>query len=302
MADNWLVPLSIGACALFAVAILWKLPQWQVRRVQDLAPKEHFDRVNEARKTLATILGGLAFLVGGFFTWQNLKVAQENLKVSQEGQITDRFSKAIQQPGAVDAKSGQKELEVRLGGIYALERIADESERDYWPIIEVLCTYVRVNAPAPNEGEHGLSEQQKPKEAAQNGQASASDIHPAADIQAILTVLSRRKRRYERPDDQVLDLSHTDLRGADLSELHLEKADLSGACVKKTRNRRAVRKMEVDPPEPPCRRRLQTAISCCGPMTMVVNVMVKRRDSPITSSKDGRDECKRSADEASKGS
>jgi hypothetical protein len=59
--------------------------------------------------------------------------------------------------------------------------------------------------------------------------------------------------------------------------------------------------MEVDPPEPPCRRRLQTAISCCGPMTMVVNVMVKRRDSLITSSKDGRDECKRSADEASKG-
>ena len=57
--------------------------------------------------------------------------------------------------------------------------------------------------------------------------------------------------------------------------------------------------MEVDPPEPPCRRRLQTAISCCGPMTMVVNVMVKRRDRLITSSKDGRDECKRTADEAS---
>ena len=36
-------------------------------------------------------------------------------------------------------------------------------------------------------------------------------------------------------------------------------------------------------------------------MTMVVNVMVKRRDGLITSSKDGRDECKRSADEASKG-
>jgi hypothetical protein len=32
-----------------------------------------------------------------------------------------------------------------------------------------------------------------------------------------------------------------------------------------------------------------------------VNVMVKRRDGLITSSKDGRDECKRSADEASKG-
>jgi hypothetical protein len=48
-------------------------------------------------------------------------------------------------------------------------------------------------------------------------------------------------------------------------------------CVKKTRNRRAVRKMKEGPSEPPCRRRLQTAISCFGPKTAVVNVMVKRR-------------------------
>ena len=51
-----------------------------------------------------------------------------------------------------------------------------------------------------------------------------------------------------------------------------------GDCVKKTRNRHAVRKMKVGPSEPPCRRRLQTAISCFGPKTAVVNVMVKRRD------------------------
>jgi hypothetical protein len=53
--------------------------------------------------------------------------------------------------------------------------------------------------------------------------------------------------------------------------------EAGGACVKKTSNRHAVRKMKVGPSEPPCRRRLQTAISCCGPKTAVVNVMVKRR-------------------------
>jgi hypothetical protein len=36
--------------------------------------------------------------------------------------------------------------------------------------------------------------------------------------------------------------------------------------------------MKVGPSEPPCRRRLQTAISCFGPKTVVVNVMVKRRE------------------------
>jgi len=38
-----------------------------------------------------------------------------------------------------------------------------------------------------------------------------------------------------------------------------------GDCVKKTRKRHAVRKMKVGPSEPPCRRRLQTALSCFGP-------------------------------------
>ena len=53
---------------------------------------------------------------------------------------------------------------------------------------------------------------------------------------------------------------------------------IASGCVKKTGNRHAVREMEVDPPEPSCRGRFQTAISCYGPMAAVVNVMVKRRD------------------------
>ena len=48
-------------------------------------------------------------------------------------------------------------------------------------------------------------------------------------------------------------------------------------CVKKERKLHAVGEMEVGPPEPLCKRRLQTAISCSGRKTAVVNVMVKRR-------------------------
>ena len=58
--------------------------------------------------------------------------------------------------------------------------------------------------------------------------------------------------------------------------------------------------MRVDPSKPPCRGRFQTAISCYGPMAAVVNVMVKRRGILITSCVDERDECKRTADDASK--
>jgi MoxR-like ATPase len=40
--------------------------------------------------------------------------------------------------------------------------------------------------------------------------------------------------------------------------------DRCGGCVRKTRKRHAVGKMKVGPSEPPCRRRLQTALSCFG--------------------------------------
>ena len=171
------MPLGFAATALLALFVLWKVPQWQVRRVRHLDAKERFDRVNEARKTLATILGGAAFLVRGFFTWQIIKVAQTSLEVSREGQITDRFSKAIEQLGAVD-KDGNKRIVVRLGGIYALEGIANESAELHSPIMEVLCAYVRVNAP------------RNLVKSTQANQTAATQAYPAADIQAGKPTLS----------------------------------------------------------------------------------------------------------------
>ncbi len=237
----WSLPLGLAAVVVL-VLILWKVPHWQVGRVKRLSSKERFDRVNEARKTLATILGGVLLLVGFFGTWQNIKVAQkaasiaqesastsqEALRVSQEGQITDRFTKAIEQLGATDA-SGKPKLEVRLGGIYALERIANDSERDHWPIMEVLCTYVRENA---RKQESPTGKERKAKEPTEDNHASASTPHPRADIQAILTVLGRRNRTYETKEER-LDLHETDLRGGllqrDFSGTDLYQADLSGA-------------------------------------------------------------------------
>jgi len=76
-APSWLLPLGLAVIALLAIFILWKLPQWQVAQVRSLEPKERFDRVNEARKTLATILGGIVLLAGFFGTWRNLQLTQK---------------------------------------------------------------------------------------------------------------------------------------------------------------------------------------------------------------------------------
>jgi len=53
--------LLIGVGVVLA---LWLLPKWQVARSQGLSAENRFDRENEARKTLAQIIGGVFVLAG----------------------------------------------------------------------------------------------------------------------------------------------------------------------------------------------------------------------------------------------
>lgn len=204
------------------VLLLWKIPVWQVERSNGLSDETRFDRENEARKTLAQVLGGV-FLLAGLYS------SVQTLNLSREGQITDRFTKAIEQLGAQDEK-GKSKIVVRLGGVYALERIARESRNDHSVIVEVLTTYIRHYSPLGKQD--GQQEPDKPE----SGQLTGVDTqdaaqHPSADIEAILSVLGRRRTEY---DATPLNLSSTELRGANLSGAyldgaHLEGTDLSGA-------------------------------------------------------------------------
>src|SRR6516165_6696538 len=73
-----------------------------------------------------------------------------------------------------------------------------------------------------------------------------------------------------------------------------------GCCVKKARERNAVREMKEDPSEPSCRGGLQTAMKLLRSKAAVVNVMVKRRDVDHVRYMDERDERKRTSGDASK--
>ena len=169
--------------------------------------------------TLVQILTGLLVLAGLYWTSRrvlaaedNVRVAQDNVRVAEEGHITDRFTKAI-------AQLGDTEMAIRLGGIYALERIAKDSEKDHGPIMEVLTAYVREKAPRQEEDP-------------QNAPAPLP-----TDLQAILTVLGRRETTGKNRGTDRLDLNHTrltraDLRGAELGGVNLYEADLRGADLR----------------------------------------------------------------------
>ncbi len=180
-----------------------------------------FSQRKEFIQLLAQILGGVLLLIGLYLTWRRITATERNVEVAREGQITERFTRAIDQLGS-------NRLEVRLGGIYALERIARDSEKDHWQIMEVLTAYIRKNAPWKKE--------HNPEEA-----MLRPPPPPTTDIQAILTVIGRRKRTYGKGEDQRLNLRMTDLRSANLKNAHLEgaelfallsRADLTGAHLK----------------------------------------------------------------------
>jgi hypothetical protein len=226
---------SIIALGLFILFILslWKLPAWQVTGAT-LTDKERLELMDKARGTLAQIWAGVGIALGLYFTWRRIAAAERTVHVAEEGQITERFTRAIDQLGATD-EHGRKRLELRLGGIYALERIARDSEKDYWPIMEVLTAYVREHASWKKESSPSPQDlpqdSEEPASEEDNSQQRDLQSRPRldTDIQAILTVIGRRTRRYGQGEDQRLDLRGTDLRGANLIGAHLERAILSDA-------------------------------------------------------------------------
>jgi hypothetical protein len=159
------------------------------------------------RKTVLLFLGGAALLTGVYLTL-------DKLKVTLEEQVADRLTQAVDQ-------LRDRNLEARLGGIYALERLAMSSDHEYWPIMDTLTAFVRERA--------SLTKNQPPTE---------PPPRLAPDLQAALDVIGRRRHTYQDGESQRLDLRGTDLRrahlaganlaGAILSEARLEEADLAG--------------------------------------------------------------------------
>jgi uncharacterized protein YjbI with pentapeptide repeats len=205
--------LVLGGVGALAVLVLSALPSILVGPDEDLSTAERLKAENDVRTTLLQALAGIALLTGAYFTGRtyilNRESTNRQFALDRQGQVTERFTKAIDQLGS-------ESLDVRLGGIYAPERIAQESERDHWPIVEVLTAFVRERARwiAPDNGET------KPEAEQLSG--------PDADVQAVLTVLGRRNRDHER-EDQYLQLAFTDLRRSNLRRAHLEGASLQRA-------------------------------------------------------------------------
>lgn len=162
---------------------------------------------------------------GGVFLFLALVYTARTFQLSREGHVTDRYTKAIEQLGS-------DHLDVRLGAIYALERIMIDSARDHPTIVEVLAAFVRGHAPYQPPAEDENPDPEYPLD------------FPGTDVIAAVTVLSRRPQGREERGLVNLqstylaytrfispNLSRVDLSDAFLVGAKLIHADLSGAVL-----------------------------------------------------------------------
>ena len=198
----------------------------------------------------------VALLGAPFLIWGTL-IKHRTLSAQMDGQITDRIAKAVEQLGAEKtvkepnengavAERTRPNIEVRIGAILSLERIAQDSTshdhgRDHARVMEILCAYLRENAPASAAQDHPYGEWQplkdNPTEAERAahlamreerlgskgkpgliGQWAKTLPPPRADVAIALQVIGRRsadQRRVEAawpapPSDQTRWLFDTD--------------------------------------------------------------------------------------------
>ncbi|OLZ42790.1 hypothetical protein BS329_41610 [Amycolatopsis coloradensis] len=178
--------------------------------------------------TALTAIGALIFTgLSLNATRDQVAAAHRQNEVAQQGQYTDRYTKAVEQ---LD-QAGPEHLQTRLGGIYALQRLAVDSPRDHPTITNVLVTFItstiqRAAGPA--------------------GPGSGCPPSTAPDIQVALTAFFERNRSHDAgttPDRgiplEAACLAHVKAVSAHLTDANLIAANLNEADLRQADLRQA---------------------------------------------------------------
>jgi hypothetical protein len=172
---------------------------------------------------VAGLLTAVAAVVALWFSAKSLQATQSQYGLSEQGQIADRFTKSVEQLGS-------EKIDVRLGGIYSLERIARDSSGDRAVVFEVLGAFVRTHSPVGPECRPTSTRKY-----------TNSPSLPA-DIQAAVTVIGRgmasENKQIELRDTclygvlaERADLSYATLVDTNLTQGLLDNANLTGATL-----------------------------------------------------------------------
>jgi uncharacterized protein YjbI with pentapeptide repeats len=123
---------------------------------------------NDARTTLLQGLGAVLVLlgagIGARVTLRQIRVnrdqlqttreqmahtletTQQQLNLTEQGQVTDRYTRAVEQ-------LGHEKAPVRLGALYSLEHLAQDNPKYRQTVVDVVCAYLRMPYTLPAQTE-----------------------------------------------------------------------------------------------------------------------------------------------------
>ncbi|WP_308203280.1 pentapeptide repeat-containing protein [Frankia gtarii] len=206
---RWLLIIAgiAVAGAVLAISGIWFLPGLMYSL-----------RVSGGAQARAALQGGLLTASAALLAVSGALVALDETRranaevrrANANTHVRELYVRAIDQLGS-------KNDTVRLGGIYALERVANDSPADQRTVVEVLSAFIRMRSTDPALRRPPADDDPLPS------------LRPAADIRAAVQVLSRLPEQKDVPR---CDLAGADLTGpASLSGLALPRARLAGAWL-----------------------------------------------------------------------
>jgi hypothetical protein len=151
-------------CALVVVgSAIWFLPRWQVERWRraGISNEEKLAELGvQARSSIVQALGGVALIVTiaitAFQVNETRKTADEtqqaaakSLRLAEQGQLAERFGRAVDQLGANIPGTSLPATDVRMGALFSLMRLGVDSRTYKQAPLVVVATYVTSNYRSP---------------------------------------------------------------------------------------------------------------------------------------------------------
>ncbi|MEU4472377.1 pentapeptide repeat-containing protein [Micromonospora sp. NPDC023888] len=164
---------------------------------------------HNARLLFITGAGALVVAIG-------LSYTALTYRLSHRGQVTDRFTKALE-------RLGSAELYVRIGAIHSLTHVLRDSADHHADVLQVLVAFVRQRAPRVTGNDSPNPIYPRPN----------LRTEPDSDVQAAMTVIAARVRRPRHEPPGILDLARLDLTGVRLPKGQLQGAYLAGAQMQR---------------------------------------------------------------------
>lgn len=179
--------------------------------------------VGKRENTIKAIqsIAGLGFFLTAIIGWKNYKI-------SEDKNVSERFIKAIE-------LLSDDRIQMRLGGVYSLERIARDSKEDHPVVMDVLLAFIRDRSQRRiNSKDSFLQDFMNQIDAQKSmNQIDAKNTNNTEDIRSAILVVVQRNRKYDKENFEP-NLQHACLDGLNLSNLNLEKFNFSNASLKGT--------------------------------------------------------------------